>query len=154
MLGGRQVTRFKRDGKQYDVIVQLEDVDRTTPDDLARSSCAAATARWSPLSNLVRIEETVAPEGAQPLQQAALGDASPPPWRRATRSARRSAFLRRGGRETLPPGVRHRSQRPEPRVPQPPTSGLYITFLLALAFIYLVLAAQFESLDRPARSSC
>ena len=34
MLGGRQVTRFKREGKQYDVIVQLKDVDRTNPDDL------------------------------------------------------------------------------------------------------------------------
>ena len=31
MLGGRQVTRFKRDGKQYDVIVQVADVDRTQP---------------------------------------------------------------------------------------------------------------------------
>ncbi len=28
LLGGRQVTRFKREGKQYDVIVQLEDKDR------------------------------------------------------------------------------------------------------------------------------
>ena len=35
MLGGRQVTRFKREGKQYDVIVQVADVDRRNPDDLA-----------------------------------------------------------------------------------------------------------------------
>ena len=28
MLGGRQVTRFKRDGEQYDVIVQVADGDR------------------------------------------------------------------------------------------------------------------------------
>ena len=34
------------------------------------------------------------------------------------------------------------------------SSGLYVIFLLALAFIYLVLAAQFESFGRPARSSC
>ena len=29
MLGGRQVTRFKQDGEQYDVIVQVADVDRS-----------------------------------------------------------------------------------------------------------------------------
>ena len=34
MLGGRQVTRFKREGEQYDVIVKVEDKDRITPDDL------------------------------------------------------------------------------------------------------------------------
>ncbi|MGH8650339.1 MAG: efflux RND transporter permease subunit, partial [Burkholderiales bacterium] len=34
LLGGRQVTRFKREGKQYDVIVRLEDKDRVQPTDL------------------------------------------------------------------------------------------------------------------------
>ena len=34
LLGGRQVTRFKRNGKQYDVIVQVADIDRRNPDDL------------------------------------------------------------------------------------------------------------------------
>ena len=48
MLGGRQVTRFKREGKQYDVIVQLKDVDRTNRTTCVRSSSAAARARWSP----------------------------------------------------------------------------------------------------------
>ena len=33
-LGGRQVTRFKRDGEQYDVIVQVADVERRNPDDI------------------------------------------------------------------------------------------------------------------------
>src|SRR3546814_9341703 len=36
MLGSRQVTRFKREGKQYDVILQLADVDRRNSDDLKR----------------------------------------------------------------------------------------------------------------------
>jgi len=34
LLGGRQVTRFKKEGKQYDVIIQLEAKDRNTPADL------------------------------------------------------------------------------------------------------------------------
>src|SRR5262249_40945295 len=36
LLGGRQVTRFKREGEQYDVVVQLQNVDRTNPNDLNR----------------------------------------------------------------------------------------------------------------------
>ncbi|HEY5310692.1 MAG TPA: efflux RND transporter permease subunit, partial [Casimicrobiaceae bacterium] len=35
MLGGRQVTRFKREGEQYDVIVQVAPLDRTTPADIS-----------------------------------------------------------------------------------------------------------------------
>ena len=46
LLGGRQVTRFKRDGEQYDVIVQAGQSDRSTPDDLEQHLRArAATAR-------------------------------------------------------------------------------------------------------------
>src|SRR5690606_1669852 len=31
LLGGRQVTRFERDGEQYDVVVQLAAEERTSP---------------------------------------------------------------------------------------------------------------------------
>jgi multidrug efflux pump len=37
MLGGRQVTRFKQEGKQYDVIVQVADVERVNPDGRQRA---------------------------------------------------------------------------------------------------------------------
>ncbi|MBP6300281.1 MAG: efflux RND transporter permease subunit, partial [Arenimonas sp.] len=36
MLGGRNVTRFKKGSEQYDVIVQVDDARRQTPDDLAQ----------------------------------------------------------------------------------------------------------------------
>ena len=34
MMGGRQITRFKRGGDQYDVIVQMDVSERNTPDDI------------------------------------------------------------------------------------------------------------------------
>jgi multidrug efflux pump len=46
MLGGRVVTRYKRDADQYDVIVQTAARGRTTPEDIERCSCAAATTPW------------------------------------------------------------------------------------------------------------
>ena len=47
------MTRFKRDGKQYDVIVQLKDVDRTNPDDLREIFVRGRDGSMVALSNLV-----------------------------------------------------------------------------------------------------
>ena len=62
LLGGRQVTRFKREGKQYDVIVQLEAKDRDTPADLSAIYVRAKDGRLVQLSNLARVRETVGPK--------------------------------------------------------------------------------------------
>src|SRR3990172_6291726 len=62
MLGGRQVTRFKREGEQYDVIVKLADKDRTTPTDLAAIYVRGRDGQLVRLDNLVQVRETVAPK--------------------------------------------------------------------------------------------
>jgi multidrug efflux pump len=62
MLGGRQVTRFKRHGKQYDVIVQVEEGDRDTPSDLSAIYVRGSGGGMVRLSNLVTVTETVAPK--------------------------------------------------------------------------------------------
>jgi multidrug efflux pump len=46
MLGGRQVTRFKRNGKQYDVVLQVRAGARSTPDDLSQIYVRAAAVPW------------------------------------------------------------------------------------------------------------
>ena len=62
LLGGRQGTRFKREGKQYDVIVRLEDKDRVQPTDLTSIYVRARDGQLVQLSNLVQLKETVAPK--------------------------------------------------------------------------------------------
>ena len=62
MLGGRQVTCFKREGEQYDVIVQLAPVDRTTPADISDTYVRGRNNEMVQLSNLVDIREGVAPQ--------------------------------------------------------------------------------------------
>ena len=49
MLGGQQITRFKKDGEQYDVIVQVAPRDRSRPTTSATSTFVRATARWCSL---------------------------------------------------------------------------------------------------------
>ena len=62
MLGGRQVTRFKQEGEQYDVVVKIADIDRQNPDDMRRIYVRSRDNAMVPLSNLITIKETVAPK--------------------------------------------------------------------------------------------
>jgi multidrug efflux pump len=57
MLGGRQVTRFKKDGEQYDVIVQVAPLDRTTPADISDAYVRARDGSMVQLSNLVEVRK-------------------------------------------------------------------------------------------------
>src|SRR5260221_7138346 len=61
LLGGRQVTRFKREGEQYDVVVQLQNIDRTNPADLNRIYVHGTQNSMVGLANVINIHETVAP---------------------------------------------------------------------------------------------
>ena len=53
MLGGRQVTRFKKDGEQYDVIVQIADADRRSPTDISEIYVRGKNNEMVQLSNLL-----------------------------------------------------------------------------------------------------
>jgi multidrug efflux pump len=147
MLGGRQVTRFKRDGEQYDVVVKIADIDRQNPDDMRRIYVRGKSDAMIPLSNLITIKETVAPKELNHFNQlrAATVTAHLAPGYSLSDGL---SFLEQAAREVLP----HTAQieyAGESREFKEATASIYFTFLLALAFIYLVLAAQFESFTDP-----
>ncbi|HYC01824.1 MAG TPA: efflux RND transporter permease subunit [Azospirillaceae bacterium] len=147
-LGGRQITRFNKDGEQYDVIVQVEDADRQTPQDLSEIYVRSGSGEMVQLSNLVRVVETVAPRELGRFNQLravtitanlapgyALGDGL--------------AFLEQAAAEVLPADAQVDYSGQSREFKQTGSSAA-LTFALALAFIYLVLAAQFESWVTPA----
>lgn len=147
LLGGRQVTRFKRDGEQYDVIVQVADIDRRDPADLRRIYVRGASGTMIPLSNLIRIKESVAPKELNHFNQlraATITSYLAPGYTVADGLA----FLEGVADEVLDvqAQIDYSGQSREYRES---TQSIYITFLLALAFIYLVLSAQFESFRDP-----
>ena len=148
LLGGRQVTRFKREGKQYDVIVQLEAKDRNTPADLTSIFVRARDGTLVQLSNLVKVRETVAPKELNHFNR--LRAADDLGQRRAGLHARRGARLPRRARRRrlLDASARVELDGPS-REFRESGATLLLTFVLALAFIYLVLAAQFESFVSP-----
>lgn len=147
MMGGRQVTRFKREGQQYDVIVQLADVDRATPDDLRKVYVRGSGGEMVQLSNLVTVTETVAPQQLNHFNQ----------LRAATITANLAegytlgqalAYMDRIASEVLPSTATTDYSGPSREFKETGTT-IYFTFVLALAFIYLVLSAQFESFRSP-----
>ena len=147
MLGGRQVTRFKREGEQYDVVVKVADIDRQNPEDLRRIYVRVRDNAMVPLSNLISVKETVAPKELNHFNQlrAATITAQLAPGYSLSEGLE---FLEQTAKETLP-GTARIDYAGQSREFKEASAGIYLTFLLALAFIYLVLAAQFESFTDP-----
>ncbi|MFV0370622.1 MAG: efflux RND transporter permease subunit [Azonexus sp.] len=146
-LGGRQVTRFKRDGAQYDGIVQVADAERSNPAQINDIYVRGHNDAMIPLNNLLAVQETVAPRELNHFGQrravSITANLAPGYTMGEALAAMESAAA-----DVLKPGysVDYNGQSREFRQS---SSSLAITFLLALAFIYLVLAAQFESFRDP-----
>ncbi|MEO8398428.1 MAG: efflux RND transporter permease subunit [Ignavibacteriaceae bacterium] len=145
-LGGRVVTDFKRGTKQYDVILQMKAEARSTPDAI-QNIYIRGNGGLVQLANVVKVEKTVAPKELNHYNR--------------IRSATISANLIPGvtigqalddldriTAEKLPAGIK-REYAGQSLEYKTSSSALYVLFLLALVFIYLVLSAQFESFVHP-----
>ena len=147
MMGGRQVTRYKREGDQYDVMVQTSPSGRDTPDDIEHIFVRGRNDAMIPLSALVRIKEVVVPRELNHFGQRrsasitaniapnySLGEAI--------------VFMNDTAKKVLKPGYATDLNGTSREFVK--TSGsLVIVFILSLFFIFLVLAAQFESFVDP-----
>jgi multidrug efflux pump len=147
MLGGRTVTRYKKDGEQYDVVVQTEGTQRSTPDDIDRLFVRGRNDTMIPLAALVTTREVVVPRDLNHFGQR----------RSASITANLAPNLALGealaqmdtiARQVLPPGYTT-DLNGQSREFRNSSGSLAVVFVLALLFIYLVLAAQFESFVDP-----
>jgi len=147
MLGGRVVTRYKRDAEQYDVIVQTLASARNTPDDIDVIQVRGRNDAMIPLSSLVKIRESVSPRELNHFGQRrsvsitanlapdySLGEAI--------------KFMDEAAAKLLKPGYTTELNGTS-REFKSSQGALVIVFVLALFFIFLVLAAQFESFIDP-----
>jgi multidrug efflux pump len=147
LLGGREVTHFRRGGDLYDVIVRLEDSGRTRPDDIGRIYMRSAHDTLTPLGAMVSVRE----EGeAKELNhfnrlRAVKLSASVTPGHTLGEALE---FLENTARQALPAGI-DVDLDGQSREFRDAGQTLYVAFVSALLFIYLVLAAQFESFIDP-----
>lgn len=147
LLGGRTVTRYQKGSEQYDVLVQTGPDERLTPAQIEQIHVRTAAGAMVPLSALVNWQETASPRELNHFGQrrSATFTAQIPPgyalgealdWMDATVA------------QILPSGysVDLNGASREFRDSQ---GAMTLVFALALVFIYLVLAAQFESFIDP-----
>jgi len=146
-LGGRQVTRYKRFGDQYDVIVQLEPRARNEPTDISDLYVRGRNEAMVPLTSLIKVDETVSPRELNHFGQrrAVTFTANLAP---GTSLGEAVEFIEGVAGRTLPAGY-VLDFNGQTREFKSTSNTLAVTFVLALAFIYLVLAAQFESFIDP-----
>jgi multidrug efflux pump len=147
LLGGRQVTRYKREGEQYDVIVKLKDSERVTPRDVLSLYLRSQQGGLVQLANVVDLEERASAKELNHFNRlrAAIVSANLAPGYTLGQALRE---LHRIAGEMLPPSFKTDLDG-QSREFQESNRTLYLTFLFALVFIYLVLAAQFESFLDP-----
>jgi multidrug efflux pump len=147
VLGGRRVTRFKRDGEQYDVIVQTSASGRDAPEDIEKVFVRGRGDAMIPLSALVKIKEVVVPRELNHFGQR----------RSATITSNLAAnysigealdFMDVTAKKVLKPGYAT-DLNGISREFRSSSDSLALVFALALLFIFLVLAAQFESFVDP-----
>ena len=142
LLGGRNVTRFKRGSEQYDVIVQVEDAARRTPGDLSNIYVRTGDGGIVQLSNLVTVEETLAATELNHFNKLraatiSVGLAPGYPMGEAL------DWMEQALAEVAPQAPYDLSG--QSRELRESSSDFVVIFALALLFIFLVLAAQFES---------
>jgi multidrug efflux pump len=146
-LGGRVVTRFKREGEQFDVIVQFDPLERNSPEDISNIFVRGRSDAMVPLASLVAADEGVTARELNHFGQrrAVSITANLAP---GTSLGEGVELLESLARKHLGVGyaIDYNGQTREFKQS---SSALLLTFVLALAFIFLVLAAQFESFVDP-----
>jgi multidrug efflux pump len=147
MLGGRNVTRYKRDAEQYDVIVQLEANGRNTPEDIEKIYVRGKNDAMIPLSSLVKVRESVSPRELNHFGQrrsVSITAGLSPDYS----LSEALKFMDATAAKVLKTGY-STDLNGTSREFKSSQGALGVVFVLALVFIFLVLAAQFESFIDP-----
>ena len=147
MLGGRRVSTFTRANKLYDVMVQLEPEERATPSDIAAIYLRGRDGALVKLDAVASISEGVGPRQLNHFNRV----------RSFTLTANMAPdftlgqaidSLKVAAAEILPPGSSV-ALAGESRELEESGTALYYAFILSLVVVFMVLAAQFESLIHP-----
>jgi multidrug efflux pump len=146
LLGGERVTRFKRGNHQYEVMLQIPVADRDNPASIAGLYVRGSSGLVQ-LASVTRVSEDVAPRELNHfnrLRSATISASLVP----GVTLGKALADIKSIARRTLPAGV-HTDLAGESREFVESSGGLNFLFLVALVFMFLVLAAQFESFVHP-----
>jgi multidrug efflux pump len=147
MFGGSETTRYQRGINQYDVIVEMADDLRRTPNDLTSVYVRGANGAMVQLSDLVEMAEVASPRELNHFNKfravTISGNLAP-----GTSLGEALAFLEQEVKKAGGGNVQIDYVGNSREFKKSATAMLF-AFSLALVFIYLVLAAQYESVLDP-----
>ncbi|HEX9780449.1 MAG TPA: efflux RND transporter permease subunit [bacterium] len=146
LFGGTDLAKVKLGGKEYDVIAQLGRASRLTPQDLGRLYVRSDRGELVQLAGVVRYETGSGPNKINHYNRlrAATIEGSPVGLPLGTVMDRVKGVLR----EELPPAFRYEWAGEAKDLEESGYETLFV-MLLAILIVYMVLAAQFESLVHP-----
>lgn len=146
-LGSLYINDFNQFGRTYQVIAQADKEFRDTPDDIVSLKTRAASGQMVPLGAIVDVQETFGPEKAtryNAFRSADInGDAAP-----GFSSGQAQDAITQILNETLPPGMAFEWTDLTYQQVLAGNTAVYI-FPLCILLVFLVLAAQYESLSLP-----
>ena len=145
LLGEAEINRFTIEGRSYKVIAQVERPYRDNPDWLSNYYVKNQQGQMLPLATLITISDRARPRQLNQFQQlnAAMIQGVP-----MVSMGEALETVRNIAREEAPQGYAFDYAGVARQFVQE-GSALWVTFGLALAIIFLVLAAQFESFRDP-----
>ncbi|HEU4794355.1 MAG TPA: efflux RND transporter permease subunit, partial [Pyrinomonadaceae bacterium] len=148
LVAGQKVSTFNAGTDQYDVRVRAVGEFRTSAEGLQRMIVSSTKIGWVSLDNLVRVEEGTGPSAIDRLnrqrQVMLLGNVRPGGSQAAVIDQLNQFVQEIGIDPTYSTGLAGRSK-------ELGRAGYYfgLAFLLSFVFMYMVLAAQFESFIHP-----
>lgn len=147
LVGDGPVARFDRDSKSYDIILQVPREFRDNPERLGEFYLSSMTGELVPLSAITDITTAVAPQAIEQFNQLNSATLTALPMIGTSTGDGLSA-LEAMARAELPDGffIDYSGQS---RLEMSEGNTVAVAFVLAIVVIYLVLAAQFESLRDP-----
>lgn len=147
-LGSMYVNDFNKFGRTYQVIAQADKEFRARPDDILRLQTRNLDGQMVPLGSIMTVKETFGPESAtryNGFRAADLNGANAPGFSSGQAQDKIVEILN----ETLPKGMTFEWTDLTYQQILAGDTAIYI-FILCMFLVYLVLAAQYESLFLPA----
>jgi multidrug efflux pump len=147
LLGGRDVSRFTSENKLYDVILRLDPSERATPSDITGIQVRGKNNSLVPLDAVTRVEERIGPRQLNHFNRVRSFTLSASMAPGFTLGEALDSLNARAA-QVLPAGSTI-DLAGESREFKESGGALYFAFALAIVFVFMVLAAQYESLLHP-----
>jgi HAE1 family hydrophobic/amphiphilic exporter-1 len=148
LAAGQRVSTFSEGSEQYDVVVQADEQYRRTRDNLKYFTVASSNGGAIGLEKLVKLEEGLSPASISRLnrqRQVTVSASLPPNSSEADALAKLEGYV--AGLDL--PSEYFTGVTGQSKELQRAYRSFMLAFLLSFVFMYLILAAQFESFIHP-----